>query len=60
MLARSLQTDRQTDDIKSKRIPQAVVAGYKEKMKQTNIARTIQQRDYKGVSNQGITLVIEK
>ena len=54
------QKERKTDDSKSERIPQAVVAGYKEKMKQTNIARTIQQRDYKGVSNYGITLVIEK
>lgn len=37
-----------------------MIGGFKEQLHDTDIARTLQARDYKGVSNQGITLVYEK
>lgn len=44
----------------SKRIPQSLIAGFKGKPKKTDIASTLQARDYKGVSNQGMTVVYEE
>lgn len=34
--------------------------GYKRKGKKTDIAQTLMARDYKGMSNQGITTIIVK
>ena len=65
MLAHTLQTDRQTDrqtdnDTKSQRISQTIIAGFKKRPVETNIAQTLLARDYKGVANQGSNLVVVK
>lgn len=44
----------------SERVSQGMIAGYKCSPFQTDIASTVQARDYKGVSNQGMTVVYEE